>query len=121
MILLAVAMAASATDEPRGAGINFPISEPLIDAQGCIMRKLAHRGNPLPIPAEDGVDIELSEPTILGVANNARYSIHLREVGGARRVSVFYRHPYSVTYAYNLTKGIAKQCFADEFSAVPKP
>ena len=121
MILLAMAMAASVADGPRDAGINFTISEPLIDAQGCIMRKLAHRGNPLSIPAQGGVDVDLSEPTMLGIANNARYSIHLRDLNGVRHVSVFYRHPYSTGYAYNLTKSIAKQCFADEFSAVLKP
>lgn len=111
--LIALLLLGAAPEPPRDMSGSLISDRSLIDLQACAMRKLAHLGRAMPVPAEGGIDIDLSEPTWIGIANEARYSLHIRDDGSKRTITATYRHPYSDKQARMITRGIAKVCFPE--------
>ena len=110
----------------RDAGIKIMSNQSLTDLQACTIRQMARDGTVVLIPQPNGVAIDYTRPNGLGNAQAARYSLHVKEVGNQREMTVFYRHPFSRKAAWQHTKIIGKRCFPNELngttaSAAPEP
>lgn len=101
---------------PRDAGIRVTSNQSLMDLQSCTIRQMARDNNTVVlVPLPNGVAIDMTRPNGRGKAQAARYSLHIRDLGNQRELSVFYRHPFSRGSAHQHTKIIARRCFASEY------
>jgi hypothetical protein len=110
----------------RDAGIRIMSNQSLTDLQACTIRTMARDGTVVLVPQPNGVAIDYTRPNGLGNAQAARYSLHVKDVGNQREMTVFYRHPFSRKAAWQHTKIIGNRCFPNELngttaSAAPEP
>lgn len=106
---MVASVAHAASVPPRDAGITLTSSTPMVELQACVMRKLVKQGEPLIVPAENGVDIDVNQRGVF-FTTDPRMSVHLRDTDGVRAITFYYRHPLNTTVMQNVARGLTKAC-----------
>lgn len=117
LVMAAVSPAAGESDVPmRVAGNPISTSRTLLELQACFVREIARGGKAVDVPIEHGVEIDEVTQTLLTKAHDARLRIRVEDLGDTRRITAFYRHPYTARYVAGRMKGFAKRCSISEIA-----
>lgn len=116
MLVSIVALMLAPTDM-RDAAIHIQSQQPLIELVSCSTRALASVGKATAVPIEGGSAVDFNIKNLLGPDGKALATFEFKDVGEARTIDVFYRHPFSAKGLVGLTKSLAKRCFKDEFDS----
>lgn len=124
MIEIALLLAAKAIEPPRQTDLWVTSQQSLIDLQTCITREWVRYGRVTPIPMQDGtmLDFQFSTFSLTG-PGKPTLTLEIHEAGNERRMTVAYRHPWSLKGTYGLFRDTGKRCFPDEWetAALPVP
>lgn len=122
MILIAALLAAQPIAETRQSELWLSSPQSLIDLQTCVTREWVRMGRVTPIPMADGVMLDYQLAGIgLGGPGKPIATLEIHEAHAERKITIAYRHPWSVKNAYNWLRDTGKRCFPDEWSSAALP